>query len=114
MASRVKLFIIGTCAVLGIAGCSSSGGDSPPSAPSTTTAQRYLSSLHSMQVGEGGFDAYSDDDLLTTGRSVCQMLKHPTDHPYGPANDLISQGWNALPAAALVRAAELTLCINGS
>jgi len=104
-----------------LAACSSSGGASAAahSSAAATPSAKYLAGLHQLHGAAGGqgetFDelnSMSDDDLLRYGRTACSYLNHPSDHPYGPANDMIRGGQisEALTAAAIAKAAKLFLC----
>jgi hypothetical protein len=112
-----------TCLILAllaaaVTACSSGGGTSRPASTSPPAPQQsYLAALHALHGSAAGettdeLHTLSDARLLSLGRTACGYLNHPADHPYGPANEIVGNGYvdEALTAAAVAKEAKTYLC----
>ena len=95
-----------------IVGCASGHSHSKPS-PSTPT-QLFIAKLRSERIPEGGVDAYSDNDLVSWGHTVCTYMSTQHTGPVEAAQSLVRNGWNAFPAEAVVQASQSYLCGTGT
>lgn len=100
-------------AVLLIAGCSSSAkphvrASTPPGDAS------FLAAIHAQTIDPTLYTDVSDDRLLSAAHEACSLLAHPSNAPYGPANNMIGQGWLADQVAGIVHYAQLDMCPNAA
>ncbi len=96
-----------SCALLALAGCSSSGGKPPPQTPD----QQYV---HALRKGTYGIQITSDSDADLTGfgHAVCASLENPNQMGFSlnPVDNLVHNGMDVQPAEAITQAAEHFLC----
>lgn len=115
--TKVVIRLVFVLLVAAMTACSSSGTSRPASASPSTPQQSYLAALHALHGSAAGettdeLHSLSDASLLSLGRTACAYLNHPADHPYGPANELVGNGYvdEALTAAAVAKEAKTYLC----